>query len=122
LKGPVWAATLSLSGLLAAARKGGKFKAFGNFSAVTRDLNLLVDEGRAHAEILARIPQGRIPNLTEVRLNSVYRGTGVPEGKKALHYTFTYRNADKTLTDEEVNKAQEKANQELAKDAGIAIK
>lgn len=122
LKGPVLCATVSLTGLLAAARKPGKFKAFGNFSAVTRDLNLLVDEARAHAGILELIPQGRIPNLTEVRLNSVYRGTGVPEGKKALHYTFTYRNADKTLTDEEVNKAQEKALQELAKDAGIAIK
>jgi phenylalanyl-tRNA synthetase beta chain len=81
-----------------------------------------VDEGRTHAEIVDRIPQGRIPNLAEVRLNSVYRGTGVPEGKKALHYTFTYRNTEKTLTDDEVNKSQEKVHQELAKDAGIAIK
>jgi phenylalanyl-tRNA synthetase beta chain len=122
LKGPVLAATISLSGLLAAAPRAGKFKAFGNFSAVTRDLNLLVDEGRTHAEIVDRIPKGRIPNLAEVRLNSVYRGTGVPEGKKALHYTFTYRNTEKTLTDDEVNKSQEKVHQELAKDAGIAIK
>jgi phenylalanyl-tRNA synthetase beta chain len=122
LKGPVLAAEISLSGLLAAARAPAKFKAFGHFSAVTRDANLLVDEAKAHGEILARIPQGRIPNLAEVRLNSVYRGTGVPEGKKALHYTFTYRNPERTLTDEEVNKAQEKVNRELAQDAGIAFK
>jgi phenylalanyl-tRNA synthetase beta chain len=122
LKGPVLAAEISLSGLLAAARKPVKFKGFGHFSAVTRDLNLLVDEAKAHGDIAGRIPQGRIPNLVEVRLNSVYRGTGVPEGKKALHYTFTYRNADKTLTDDEVNKAQEKVHQELAKDEGIVFK
>ena len=122
LKGPLWVAEISVSGLLAALRKPAKFTPFGNFSAVTRDLNLLVEEGRSHGEILARIPMGRIPNLAEVRLNSVYRGTGVPAGRKALHYTFTYRNADRTLTDEEVNRSQEKANQELAKDAGIVFK
>ncbi len=122
LKGPVLAAEISLSGLLAAAAKTPKFKAFGHFSAVSRDLNLLVDEARSHGDILGRMPTGRVSILQEVRLNSVYRGTGVPEGKKALHYTFTYRHAEKTLTDDEVNKAQEKVNQELAKDEGIVFK
>ncbi len=122
LKGPVLAAEISLSGLLAAVPRDTKFAAFGNFSAVSRDLNLLVDESRSHGEILGKMPVSRIPILQEVRLNSVYRGTGVPAGKKALHYSFIYRHADKTLTDEEVNKAQEKLNQELAKDSGIVFK
>jgi phenylalanyl-tRNA synthetase beta chain len=121
LKGPVLAAEISLSGLLAAAGQRPKFKPFGNFSSMSRDVNLLVDEGKAHGDILARLP-ARVPNLIEAKLNSVYRGTGVPDGKKALHYTFTYRNAERTLTDEEVNKAQEKVNRELAQDAGIAFK
>ena len=122
LKGPVLVAEISLSGLLAAEKYALKFSAFGHFSAVSRDLNLVVDDSRKHGEILEKMPVGRIPNLQEVRLNSVYRGAGVPEGKKALHYSFIYRNAEKTLTDEEVNKAQEKLNQELAKDAGIVFK
>jgi phenylalanyl-tRNA synthetase beta chain len=122
LKGPVFVAEISLTGLLAAVRDAPGFKPFGNFSAVTRDVNLLVDEGKTHGEVLSRIPVGRIPDLAEVRLNSVYRGPGVPEGKKALHYTFTYRNPERTLTDEQVNKSQEKAHQELAKDPGIAFK
>lgn len=122
LKGPVLVAEISLSGLLAAVPRDRRFQAFGNFSAVTRDLNLLVDEGRTHGEILGKMPMKGIPILQEARLNSVYRGTGIPEGKKALHYSFIYRHADKTLTDEEVNKAQEKLNQELAKDPGIVFK
>jgi phenylalanyl-tRNA synthetase beta chain len=122
LKGPVLVAEISLSGLLAAPPRGRKFAAFGQYSSSSRDLNLLVDEGRAHGDILARMPISRIPILKEVRLNSVYRGTGIPPGKKALHYTFTYRHAEKTLTDDEVNKAQEKLNQELAKDDGIVFK
>jgi phenylalanyl-tRNA synthetase beta chain len=122
LKGPVLAAEISLSGLLAAVPRDRKFQAFGHFSATTRDLNLLVDEARSHGEILAKMPISKIPILQEARLNSVYRGTGVPAGKKALHYTFIYRHAEKTLTDDEVNKAQEKLNQELAKDPGIVFK
>ncbi|MDB5103286.1 MAG: phenylalanyl-tRNA synthetase, beta subunit [Fibrobacteres bacterium] len=122
LKGPVLVAEVSLSGLLAAVPRDRKFKAFGNFSAVSRDLNLLVDESRTHGDILSKMPVSRIPILQEARLNSVYRGTGVPAGKKALHYSFIYRHTEKTLTDEEVNKAQEKLNQELAKDPGIVFK
>ncbi len=122
LKGPVLVAEISLSGLLAAVPRDRKFQAFGHFSAVSRDLNLLVDESRTHAEILGKMPISRIPILQEARLNSVYRGTGVPAGKKALHYSFIYRHAEKTLTDEEVNKAQEKLNQDLAKDSGIVFK
>jgi phenylalanyl-tRNA synthetase beta chain len=122
LKGPVLVAEISLSGLLAAVPRDRKFAAFGNFSAVSRDLNLVVDDARSHGDILGLMPVSRIPILQEVRLNSVYRGTGVPEGKKALHYSFIYRHAEKTLTDEEVNKAQEKLNQELAKDSGIVFK
>ncbi|HKP98674.1 MAG TPA: phenylalanine--tRNA ligase subunit beta [Fibrobacteria bacterium] len=122
LKGPVLVAEISLSGLLAAFPRDKKFSPFGHFSAVSRDLNLVVDDSRTHGDILSRMPVGRIPILQEVRLNSVYRGTGVPAGKKALHYSFIYRHAEKTLTDEEVNKAQEKLNQELGKDSGIVFK
>jgi phenylalanyl-tRNA synthetase beta chain len=122
LKGPILVAEVSLSGLLAAEPRAKKFTAFGPFSGTSRDLNLLVEEARNHGEILQKMPVGRIPNLQEVRLNSVYRGQGVPEGKKALHYSFIYRNTEKTLTDEEVNRAQEKLNLELAKDSGIIFK
>ncbi|MDB5049313.1 MAG: pheT [Fibrobacteres bacterium] len=122
LRGQILVAEISLSGLLAAVPGDKKFSAFGHFSTVSRDLNLVVDDSRSHGEILAQMPVSRIPILQEVRLNSVYRGTGVPAGKKALHYSFIYRHAEKTLTDEEVNKAQEKLNQELAKDPGIVFK
>jgi phenylalanyl-tRNA synthetase beta chain len=122
LKGSILVAEISLSGLLTAERKPRKFSPIGQFSGTSRDLNLVVENSRTHGEILAKMPIGRIANLQEIRLNSVYRGPGIPEGKKALHYSFIYRHKEKTLTDEEVNKAQERLNQELAKDSGIIFK
>src|SRR5690606_32748513 len=122
LKGPILAAEISLSGLLAAVPAAKKFAPFGQFSSTSRHLNLVVDLTRSHGEIFTKMPVSRISNLREVRLNSVYRGQGVPDGKKALHYSFIYRHDGRTLTDEEVNKAQEKLNLELGKDAGILFK
>jgi phenylalanyl-tRNA synthetase beta chain len=38
----------------------------------------------------------------------VFRGKNVPAGQKSLAYAFTYRAADKTLTDAEANAAHAK--------------
>ncbi len=43
-----------------------------------------------------------------VELFDVFRGKNVPEGQKSLAYAFTYRSAEKTLTDAEVNAAHAK--------------
>jgi phenylalanyl-tRNA synthetase beta chain len=38
----------------------------------------------------------------------VFRGKNVPPGQKSMAYAFTYRRAERTLTDAEVNGAHEK--------------
>ena len=38
----------------------------------------------------------------------VFRGKNIPAGQKSMAYAFTYRSAEKTLTDSEVNAAHEK--------------
>ena len=40
--------------------------------------------------------------LESVKLFDVYRGKQVEEGKKSVAFNLTYRDKDKTLTDEEV--------------------
>jgi phenylalanyl-tRNA synthetase beta chain len=47
-------------------------------------------------------------NLENVDLFDVFRGKNVPVGQKSVAYAFTYRAADKTLTDAEVNAAHDK--------------
>ena len=42
--------------------------------------------------------------LENVSLFDVYRGKQVGEGKKSAAFALTYRDAEKTLTDEEVNR------------------
>ncbi|MCD6023682.1 MAG: pheT [Fibrobacteria bacterium] len=121
LKLPVVVAEIYPEVLLRAPRRELKFKPFASHSGSTRDVNVVVAESVRHADILDSLP-AKVENLVESRLNSVYRGKGVPEGHKALHYTFTYRHAERTLTDDEVNGAHETVRAALLKNPDIQIK
>jgi phenylalanyl-tRNA synthetase beta chain len=121
LKLPVVVAELSLEALLAAPRRALKYQAFATHPASTRDVNLLMPEALRHGAVLAAIP-GDVAHLAGSRLNSVYRGQGVPEGHKALHYTFTYRHLERALTDEEVSASHTRVTTALAGIEGVSIK
>jgi phenylalanyl-tRNA synthetase beta chain len=121
LKLPVMVAELSLDALLAAPRRALKFRAFATHSASGRDVNLVMPEAVRHGGVLAALPAS-VPHLESARLNSVYRGQGVPEGHKALHYTFTYRHPERALTDEEVGASHALVTKALAGVDGIVIK
>jgi phenylalanyl-tRNA synthetase beta chain len=43
--------------------------------------------------------------LESVELFDVYQGESIPEGKKSIALACRYRGKDRTLTDEEVNRA-----------------
>jgi phenylalanyl-tRNA synthetase beta chain len=58
--------------------------------------------------VLLTVKQAKPANLETVELFDVFRGKHVPDGQKSLAYAFTYRAADKTLTEAEVNAAHEK--------------
>ena len=69
---------------------------------------MLVPEGTSHAAVLLAVRQAKVSNLEAVELFDVFRGKNVPEGQKSMAYALTYRAADRTLTDAEVNAAHEK--------------
>jgi phenylalanyl-tRNA synthetase beta chain len=69
---------------------------------------MLVPEAVTHEAVLQTVKQAKPTNLETVELFDVFRGKNIPEGQKSLAYAFTYRAADKTLTDVEVNAAHTK--------------
>lgn len=121
LKQPVVTAEFNLEALLKAPRRPLQFEAYESHTGTVRDINVVVEEKIRHAEVLASLPKD-VANLRDVKLNSIYRGKGLPEGHKALHYSFVYRNAERTLTDEEVNAAHDQLKSELLKNKAISIK
>ena len=68
----------------------------------------MVPEATTHDSVLQAVKQSKPANLESVELFDVFRGKNVPEGQKSLAYAFTYRSAEKTLTDAEVNASHSK--------------
>jgi phenylalanyl-tRNA synthetase beta chain len=120
LKRPVAVAELSLDALLDLPRNVMRFTPFSTQVAAQRDFNALVTEEIRHADVLALLPKS--PLMESLRLRSIYRGQGVPEGHKAMHYEVAYRHAERSLTDEEVQAAHEAVKAALARDERIRFK
>ena len=113
LRDAVYVAELELGSLLAAQTHEKTFRELPKFPAVVRDMALVVDETVSHAEIVAAIDKGRNKVLERVELFDIYMGSSIPTGKKSMAYSLTFRAADRTLTDAEVNGAHEQLKRSL---------
>jgi phenylalanyl-tRNA synthetase beta chain len=74
------------------------------YPSTSRDIALIVDEDTEVGSIEDIIKKHGDNILESVKLFDVYRGKQVEEGKKSVAFALTYRDKDKTLTDEEVAK------------------
>jgi phenylalanyl-tRNA synthetase beta chain len=108
LRDSVFLAELNLDQLLARRNANRSFKSLPAFPAIRRDVAMLVPETATHDAVLQAVKQAKPANLESAELFDVFRGKNVPAGQKSVAYAFTYRNAERTLTDAEVNAAHEK--------------
>jgi len=113
LRDAVFLAEFNLDLLLSKRNPAKSFKALPQFPSSRRDVAMLVAETTTHEAVLQSVKQAKAANLETVELFDVFRGKGVPDGQKSLAYAFTYRAADKTLTDADVNSAHEKVLETL---------
>ncbi len=83
---------------------------------------MLVDDGIPVKQIDRLIASKAGAILEETKLFDVYKGKQVPEGKKSVAYSVTFRAADRTLTDEEVGVAMERILKALAKELDAQLR
>ena len=69
------------------------------YPSVSRDLALICDEAVTVAQAQEVIAASAGKLLRGIRLFDIYRGTGVPEGKKSMAFSLELRADDRTLTD-----------------------
>jgi len=75
------------------------------FPSVVRDLSIFVDERLPAADVRGTIRAHAPDTLVSVREFDRYQGKGVPAGRVSLALRLTFRAADRTLTDAEVQRA-----------------
>ncbi len=73
------------------------------FPAVTRDIAVVCDESVTVGALEDGIRRGAKGLLKEVSLFDIYRGKGIPEGKKSVAFNLVLRADDRSLTSEEAD-------------------
>ena len=92
------------------------------YPSTSRDIALVVDEFVKVGDIEAAIRDADDTILEDVTLFDIYRGDQVPELKKSIAFSLTYRSEEKTLTDEEANEVHDKIVKKLKEEFGASIR
>ena len=98
------------------------FRELSKYPEVRRDMALVVDQATPEADVEAIIRSQAGEWLRSIRLFDVYSGKGVEEGKKSLALGVTWRHAERTLTDDEVNASFAAITSALADQLGAALR
>jgi phenylalanyl-tRNA synthetase beta chain len=118
--GPVYLFEISLPELLPFTHEYRMFQPIPRFPSMLRDIALVVDAGTAYQKVVDIIED--FPLVAKVSLFDVYSGDQLPPGKKSLACRITYQSPDHTLTDEEVNKVQQRILDELSRELGATLR
>ena len=100
----VYCAELNFSKLLGLRLPDPTFTALPKYPAVSRDLALICDENVTVAQVEDVISASAGKLLRKIQLFDIYRGVGVPEGKKSMAFSLQLRADDRTLTDSDSEK------------------
>mgnify|MGYP002561953360 CR=1 FL=1 len=122
LSGEVLAAELRMDALLAAIDQEKLYHPLPKFPASTRDIAVLVDDAVPAASMQAAVEKAAGKLLESVKLFDVYKGKGIPDGKKSVAYSLSMRAPDRTLTDEECDKAMRAAISALETEFGAQLR
>lgn len=123
LKKPVYYAEFNLEALARIAdQQSVKYNTIAPYPSVKRDLALVVDKSVTY-DTLEKIGLKYGSKLVKsISLFDVYEGDKVEEGKKSYALTFVLQHADKTLTDEEINKMMDKLVAAYEREAGAKLR
>ena len=101
----VYAAELDFTLLQSMAGGERVFHPLPKFPAVARDLALVCDESLTVGELESCIPAAAGKLLRKINLFDIYRGDQIGKGKKSMAFSFELRSDERTLTDEDINRA-----------------
>jgi phenylalanyl-tRNA synthetase beta chain len=77
------------------------------FPPVVRDIALVFDESTPVQAVFDALEAEKPPIVRSVRLFSLYRGQGLPSGRKSLAFRVVMQHTERTLTDAEADAARE---------------
>ncbi|WP_077214188.1 phenylalanine--tRNA ligase subunit beta [Bacillus dakarensis] len=113
---------LLLEAILTADVSPLQYEAIPKYPSITRDIALVVDQGKAAGELESIIKEAGGSLLKEAKVFDLYEGEHMEPGKKSIAFSLRYFNPEKTLTDEEVTKVHDKVLHAVEEKAGAVLR
>jgi phenylalanyl-tRNA synthetase beta chain len=92
------------------------------YPSIVRDLSIVVAERLLAADVRGTIRSNAPSTLVAIMEFDRYQGKGVPDGHVSLSIRLTFRDADRTLTDHEVQQAVEAIVRVLEREHGATLR
>ena len=121
---PVFFAQIEAAALIGAAERVKKScKPLAQFPGTARDIAFVAPAVLTHGEVIDFIRKCKAPNFEGVRLFDIFIDDDLKkQQKKSMAYSLSFRNRERTLTDNEVNAAVEKIRARLAAELKVELR
>lgn len=104
----VWFADLDWDAIVAALSNEVIYNEVPRFPAMERDLALTVDRAVNYSQVEETVHNLHLTQLKSLHLFDIFESDKLGKDKKSVAVRFTFRDAEKTLTDEEVDAMMQK--------------
>ncbi|MBE6941437.1 MAG: phenylalanine--tRNA ligase subunit beta [Ruminococcaceae bacterium] len=122
IDGEVYCAEINFTKLFDLRLPDATYTPLPKYPTVNRDLSILCDEAVTVADAVDVITTSAGKLLRDVKLFDIYRGTGIPEGKKSMAFSLELRADDRTLTDSDSEAVMTKVLTALGEKLGASLR
>ena len=122
ISGEVYTAEINLTVLFTLLAEESLYQSLPKFPSVERDLALVCDDALTAAEVESCIRSAGGKLLRKVKLFDLYKGKGIPEGKKSLAFNLELRSDERTLTDADSEEVIKNVLARLETELGAVIR
>jgi len=117
-----FAAELDFEQLLALYTGVIKVKPIPRFPAIERDLSIIVQEKIKWADIAEAVKEKATSELQDIQFIGIYRGKGIPTGKKSVTISLRFRDEEGTLTHDTADSLEADIVKSLTQSVGAELR
>jgi phenylalanyl-tRNA synthetase beta chain len=116
---PVYVAEIDIQAVLGSTASPVRYTPLPKYPAVVRDASFVVERGTSYESIREAGLSSNQDLLISVDFVDVFEGKGLGEDERSLTLRFTYRSDERTLVEDEVNRAHDEVLTKLASELGV---
>lgn len=92
------------------------------YPAIVRDISIAIREDISYAHVQSMIMKQGVDDLKSVSFREQYLGEKIPAGYRGMTISLVYQSSQRTLTEEEIQKAHSQICQILVQEFGAVIR